>query len=459
EAVLILAPKGKPEKPKNVTRTVLRMTFLGANPNTRVAGQEELPGKANYFIGSDPVKWRTNVPMYGKTRYQEIYPGIDLVLYGNQRQLEYDFVVHAGADPKAIALDVQGADKLEVDAQGDLVLHTGAGVVRQLKPVIYQEVDGARREIAGGYVLKSARRVGFHVAAYDGAKPLVIDPVLVYSSYLGGSGGNEGPTGIAVDTAGNAYVTGATGSTNFPTTPGAFQTTVTASGSVYVTKLDPSGAPVYSTFLGGSGGDDASGFAVDAAGNAYVTGGTNSTDFPTTPGAFQPALAGPQDIFVTKLNPVGAPVYSTYLGGSATEGGAHIAVDVSGNAYVTGTTGSTDFPTTPGAFQPTFGGNTFGGAIDGFVTKLGPAGAPVYSTFLGGSGVEGALGIAVDGAGNAYVAGFTQSTNFPTTPGAFQPTFGGSDDAFVTKITVNTPSGSNVTVSAGNGVTVTFTAV
>src|SRR2546427_1923700 len=201
-------------------------------------------------MGSDPANWRTDVPTYAKVRYKNVYPGIDLIYYGTQRQLEYDFVVSPGADPKRIRLGFQGVDKLEVDAQGDLVLHTATGVIRQRKPVIYQEVEGARREIAGGYVLEGARRVGFRVAAYDARRPLVIDPALFYSTYLGGNSSDEG-LAIAVDTAGNAYVTGATSSTDFPTTQGAFQTTAVGGCDASVTKLNPTDPVlVYSTYLG-----------------------------------------------------------------------------------------------------------------------------------------------------------------------------------------------------------------
>ena len=436
----------RPEEAVHVTRTVLRMTFVGANPEPRVVGAEELPDKANYFIGNDPAKWRTNVPTYARVQYTDVYPGIDLIYYGSQRRLEYDFVVRPGADPRTIALGFQGADKLEVDPQGDLVLHTGAGEIRQRKPVIYQEIGGVRREIAGGYVLKGESRVGFHVAVYDTSRPLVIDPALVYSTYLGGSADDAG-VGIAVDAAGNAYVTGSTASANFPTTAGAFQTTLGGGGvgfDAFVTKLNSTGsALLYSTYLGGSNNDDSGvGIAVDGAGNAYVTGSAFSTDFPTTPGAFQSSFGGVRDAFVTKLNPTGSTlVYSTYLGGTGDDGGVSIAVDTAGSAYVSGFA-QAGFPTTTAAFQPGFGG----GPYDAFVTKLGSTGsALVYSTYLGGSGDDEVFGgLAVDASGNAYVTGFTTSANFPTTPGAFQTTFGGAGplgfgDAFVTKLN---PTGS-----------------
>jgi len=438
----------KPSKRERATQAVLRIRFVGANPKTRVQGQEELPGKANYFIGNAPTKWRTKVPTYAKVRYDDLYPGVDLIYYGTQRQLEYDVVVRPGADPNRIIFGIQGADDLEVDAQGDLVLHTAAGQIRQHKPFVYQEVDGVRKEIPGGYVLRDTHQVGFRVTAYDPSLPLIIDPLLVYSTYLGGAN-NDNASAVAVDAAGNAYVTGITASaTNFPTTAGAFQTTLGGGSDAFVTKLNPTGtALIYSTFLGGSDFDTGVGIAVDASGNAYVTGSTASTNFPTTAGAFQTTLAGPgggslTDAFVTKLNPTGtALVYSTYLGGRDFDNGEEVAVDAAGNAYVTGRTSSTDFPTTVAAFQTTSAG---GG--DAFVTKLNSTGsALVYSTFLGGAeSSDGGFGIAVDALGNAYVTGLTNSTDFPTTAGAFQTTIGSTQSAFVTKLN---PTGSALVYS------------
>jgi Tol biopolymer transport system component len=463
EAVLVLterkpsAPEpavhGRPEPRGPAAGTVLRMMFAGANPTPRVMGLEKLPGKANYFLGNDPAKWRTNVPTYAKVRYEEVYPGIDLLYYGTHRHLEYDLVVRAGADPRRIVLSVEGADRLEVDARGDLVLHTAAGPIRQRKPDIYQEVGGVRREIPGGYVLTATHQVRFRVAAYDVSRPLVIDPVLYsYSTYLGGGSVDHGE-GIAVDGAGNAYVTGSTGSLNFPTTAGAFQTTLGGGFccNAFVTKLNPDGsALVYSTYLGGSRFDQGSAIAVDAAGNAYVTGGTQSPNFPTTAGAFQTTLGGGAGAFVTKLNPDGsALVYSTYLGGSGRDSGSGIAVNAAGNAYVTGTTLSPNFPTTAGAFQTTLGG---GSCCNAFVTKLNPDGsALVYSTYLGGSSQDMGIGIAVDAAGNAYVTGLTLSADFPVTAAAFQTTFGGIQDAFVTKLNSEGSALVYSTYLGGNG--------
>jgi len=427
------------------------MKLLGANPAPAVAGVGELPGKSNYFVGNDPKKWRANVPTYAKIEYRDVYPGVNLVYYGNQRQLEHDFVVSPGADPKAITLAFEGMDGVAIDALGDLVLRADGGEVRLRKPVVYQEQNGQRAVIPTRYVLKAERQVAFEVAAYDATKPLIIDPVLAYSTYLGGRasafGGNaddEG-LGIAVDAAGNAYVTGRTLSTSFPTTPGAFQ--VTFGGGffdAFVTKLNGDGsALVYSTYLGGSVDDRGNAIAVDAAGNAYVTGSTSSNNFPTTSGAVQPTcgISG-GDAFVSKLNETGTTlVYSTCLGGSGGQFGNGIAVDVAGNAYVTGQTTSPNFPTTLGAFQP----SPHGGIAHAFVTKVNPTGTGlVYSTYLGGSGIDLGNGIAVDVAGNAYVTGFAGSTDFPTTPGAFQTARASSSDAFVTKVN---PTGTGLVYS------------
>ena len=420
------AAGGGAEAPDSV---VLSSRFVGANPQPQVVGLDRLAGTSNYFIGSDPSQWHTNVANYGQVEYQDLYPGVDLVFYGNQRQLEYDYVVVPGTDPGVIKLAIDGAESMTIDGQGDLVLHTSGGDVLEHAPVVYQESGGVRQPVSGQFVLEGDGQVGFAVGAYDHTQPLVIDPVLSYSTYLGGTS-LTACSGIAVDSAGDAYVTGTTYSTDFPTTAGAFQTSLGGGGNgdAFVTKLNPTGtALVYSTYLSGTNYDGCNGIAVDTAGNAYVTGDTTSTDFPTTTGAFQTTYRGGGDAFVTKLNSTGtALVYSTFLGGTNGDGGLGIAVDTAGNAYVTGDTTSTDFPTTTGAFQTTYRG---GG--DAFVTKLNPTGtALVYSTYLGGTGDDVGFGIAVDTAGNAYVTGDTRSTDFPTTTG-LSDDLRAATDAFV----------------------------
>jgi hypothetical protein len=421
------------------TNAVVRMKLVNANRAAKVTGTNELPGKSNYFIGNDRKKWRSHVPTYARVKYENVYPGIDLVYYGNQRQLEYDFIVAPGANPHCIAFDVRGAKRIRRDEHGDLLVKVGEDEIRWHKPAVYQEKDGKRQEIKARYAITDKDRVGFTVAKYDTNRPLYIDP-LIYSTYLGGSGTDYG-FAIAVDSSGNAYITGRTNSTNFPTVNPLQPTYGGGVLDAFVAKINSTGsALVYSTYLGGVGeaggfGEEGFGIAVDGAGNAYVTGATSSTDFPVTAGAFQTACGGSckGNAFVTKLNPTGsALVYSTYLGGSGTLGdtGDGIAVDSAGNAYVTGTVSSVDFPVTPNAFQLVFAGGNY----DAFVTKFDPTGsALVYSTYLGGSSdADFGKGIAVDSAGNAYVTGQTGSTDFPTM-NPLQPTNAGSTDAFVTK--------------------------
>jgi hypothetical protein len=426
--------------------SVVRMRLAGANPTPRIEGGGELPGKSNYFRGNDPQKWRSNIPNYARVEYGSVYPGVDLVYYGDGRQLEYDFVVAPGIDPGVIRLDFKGVRNTHIDAGGDLILRVAGGEIRQKKPVVYQEAGGGRRHVEGRYVLKGKHQVGFEIADYDREKPLTIDPVFIYSTYLGGAGEDIG-YGIAVDTAGNAYLTGKTSSTDFPTANPA-QPSSGGQSDVYVSKLNPSGtALVYSTYIGGtgSGGDHGYGIAVDASGNAYVTGYTRSNNFPVV-NPLQPTNRGGTDAFVAKLNPAGSQLlYSTYLGGSDSatgigDWGYAIAVDAAGNAYVTGDTTSNDFPTA-NPLQPTKGGRH-----DAFVSKLNATGtALIYSTYLGGSqsehsGINNDFNsskpgnrIAVDMAGNAYVTGYTFSTDFPTA-NPLQPTNRGQADAFVSKI-------------------------
>lgn len=456
EAVLTLARPRESSQKRPVAKTrVIRMRLLGANRHASVSGMDALPGKSNYFIGSDPTKWRTNVVNYAKVKYQNVYDGVDLVYYGNRRQLEYDFVVEPGAKPSQIRLllslptDASGKCA-RLEDNGDLATSTEEGEVLLRRPYVYQAIDdkgaNGRKEIRGRYVLLSANKsrnrcnltLGFELARYVRTRPVVIDPVLVYSTYLGGTSTDIG-TAIAVDALGSAYVTGVTASPNFPF-QGGVQSTRSAKGDVFVTKLDPSGSSiVYSTFLGGSFFNQGNGIAVDSAGNAYVTGVTFTTDFPTTPGSFQPAgPAGNQSAFVTKLNSSGsALVYSTYLDGHNTSQGNAIAVDSAGSAYVTGNTDASDFPLKDPVQSAFAGGSNIGGDV--FITKFTPDGsALVFSTFLGGSSEDIGLGIGVDSTGNTYVVGRTQSADFPTTSGAFQTTFGGALlDAFAAKFDSN----------------------
>jgi hypothetical protein len=437
EAVLTLRDNSRLEPASHVVRdrtsserasAVLRMKLVGANANAKVLGQDELSGKSNYFIGNNPKKWHSNVEQFAKVRYESVYPGVDLVYYGNQRELEYDFVLQPGANPEAIRLRIDGASKLRIQ-RDDLILTSPAGDVDLRSPSIYQEANGIRKEVHGRYIIRNGNEVGFAVADYDRRRALIIDPVLAYSTYLGGSGVNgDHAFGIAVDSEGNAYVTGQTCSADFPT--GNSIQAYAGNCDVFVTKLNPDGsALVYSTFLGGSDSEGAGGIALDAAGNVYVTGATFSTDFPAV-NAIQSTSHGNDDGFVTQISATGnALIYSTYLGGHGDDQGTGIAVDSAGNACVVGNTESRTFPT-KNAIQPTFGGGT----RDAFVTKINPNGSAfVYSTYLGGNDDDYGAGIALDGAGNAYIAGSTLSTNFPT-QNPIQPALSGVIDAFVTEI-------------------------
>ncbi len=437
----------------------VRTRFLHATPGVRLAALDPLPGKTNYLTGNQPDRWVTELPACGKVAYQSVWPGIDLMFYGNGRQLEYDFVVKAGADPSRIEFAVEGADRTTLDAAGNLVLATSGGDVRWLRPVVYQETVDGRKPVEGAYQLTGKNRVAFRVALYDSTKPLVIDPVLSYSTYVGGES-NDSSRSIQVDSAGNVYIAGATTSKRLPVTSSSYQAAYGGeslnffTGDAFVAKINPSGSGlIYLTYLGGSQDDAGLGLAIDDAGNAYVTGFTNSLNFPTTAGAYRTTFEGKGgnpiqpggDAFVTKLNPQGsALIYSTYLGGNQDEWGLAIGIDSAGNAYVGGVTLSLNFPVTAGVLQGSYkggGGNPifdpqlnsplFAGG-DAFLAKLNPTGtALIYGTYLGGSKDDILTSLTVDGSGNVYVAGATQSADFPVSSAAYQKTFGGvANDAY-----------------------------
>ena len=425
----------------------LRMRIVGAARHAKVNALDRLPGTINYFGGNDSSKWITNIQAYQKVQYENVYPGADLIFYGNQQQLEYDFRLAPGFDPRRIRLALSDARKIRIDHVGDVVITTAAGDVRMHKPDVYQEENNSRQQIAGKFVIKRNGEIGFKIGKYDRTKLLIVDPVLSYSNVISGDGANVG-NGIAADANGNAYIVGTTSSINFPTM-NPFQATRAGFNDVFVRKLNPAGTVVYSTFLGGSNDDLGRGIAIDSAGNAYVTGWTFSTNFPTA-NVFQSARSAAADAFVTKLNAAGsALVYSTYLGGNGDDRAYAIAVDSSNNAYVTGQAFSSNFPTA-NAFQAARNGTG-----DVFVTKFNPAGsALVYSTYLGGSqSFEIGNGIAADADGKAYVVGQTQSTDFPVV-NAFQSAKGDAStslfDAFVTKFSP-TGSPSFATYLGGNG--------
>jgi hypothetical protein len=494
---------------------VVRMQLVGGNALAKVAASGQLPGKTNYFVGNDPVKWHTDIARYARVSYENVYPGVNLAFHGVQRQLEFDFVVAPNANAAPIGFHFTGARQMNTDDSGNLVVSSAAGNVLLHKPVAYQEQNGTRQNVDAQFVLKANHRVSFKLGNYDHSRELVIDPSVSYeySTYLGGTGDDEG-YGIAFDGGGNAYVTGQTASQNFPGTSGGF----TGTAQVFVTKIAASGSSlVYSTYIGGNGpnGDSGNAIAVDSSGNAFVAGGTSSTDFPTHPsGVFQTHLGtgATGNAFVLKLNSSGAITYSTYLGGtvkdaavgialasdssgdvfvagqtsstdfptlnplqgyltgsagsgfvtklnatatalvfstyvggsSAGDSANAVAVDSSDNAYVTGQTFNSNFHTTSLAVQTTCGSCTNGNS-NAFVTVINQAGsAYVYSTFLGGNSTDAGDGIAVDSADSAYVTGAAESSNFPTTTGAWQTSSGGDTDAFVTKLN---PAGTSLVYS------------
>ena len=427
--------------------TVLRL--VGVSGASRLMAKDPLAGKVNYFIGSDPKRWHTDLPTFARVENQGAYPGIDINYYGTEGRLEFDFRVHPGGDSSRIVMKFEGLAGPRLDSNGDLLV----GALRQHKPVAYQTVRGSERAaVPCYYVLRASGEVALSVGAYDHRLPLIIDPVVSYSTYIGGAL-NDSVTSIKTDASGNVYIAGFTSSANFPVR-GAVQAAYAGTnspllqgqfGDAFVAKLNPSGtALLYATYLGGSGDDFATALAIDASGNAYVVGATQSSNFPVSTGAFQKTYLGftaadnngfynPGDGFVVKLNPSGnALLYSTYLGGTLNDLPMGVAVDSAGDAIVVGATESTDFPTTASAIARQYRGNgNVGSAVagDGFVTILNPTGtALTYSTFLGGRGHDAARGVAVDAQNNIYICGMTSSGDFPTTTGALLTTYLGNEN-------------------------------
>ncbi len=434
--VVAIPQTGNPPNSSHVppsSTTTMQFRLSGAAKNPTVIGEGQQPGRVNYFIGRDPAKWHTNVPTYASVRYRNVYPGIDLVYYGNHQQLEYDFVISAGADPGQIEFEIQGAEGIRIDESGNLVLKTASGDLHFESPIVYQETDGQRVVVDGGYVVNDPTHITFHVAHHDSTKTLVIDPVLVYSTYLGGSGTDQ-PAGIALDNTGSVYIAGYTDSADFPLA--ALGSLPIGADHVFVAKFDPTGSNlVYADYIGGSNQDFGYALALDSANNVYVTGSTQSTDFPVV-NAYQASAPGSYTGFVTKISADGSSLlYSTYLGGDNYDQPASIAIDGVGEISVAGITSSQNFPVV-NAYQPTISPNQVGYyGVYGFVTKFSADGSSlVYSTFLGGNSnvaqtcTQGPCwpapfsliyGLALDANDNAYVAGQTNTYNFPATPGAY----------------------------------------
>jgi hypothetical protein len=447
EATLVFQKENSP------SRTV-RLSLVGANSNAHVSGLDEFQGQANYFLGSDPAQWHAAVPLFARVQLDEIYPGIQLIYYPSKSdQLEYDFVIRPGADPKQIALRISGADNVRVDRDGNLVLKIGRDEVRQHKPVVYQTVNGASKQIAGTWRLVSKNTAAFAIGDYDRALPLVIDPELSFSTYLGGTSA-ENAWDIATDSSGAVYICGDSLSANLLTTnfwslpSGRKGKTYSGTqgsrryGDAFVAKFTPTGISnslqlAFLTYLGGSGQETANGAVADSSG-VYVTGFTDSPNFPVTTNAAFRRIAGTNvtanqifrsDAFVTKISSSGKNLlYSTYLGGSERDAGYAITVDDSGYAYVGGFTESTNFPAgtnltsaikdfVKAASHSNVYQKQRRGIQDAFVAKVDTDGSKIiYSTFLGGNDQESVTSIKVDGAGAAYVTGYTLSTNFPVVP-------------------------------------------
>jgi hypothetical protein len=425
----------------------VRVQFEGADLRRDPQGVGPLPGRANFLVGTED-HWRLGVPMYGAVAYRSLYPGIDMIYGGNGRELKSEFVVRAGADPSQIRLRYSGSGAVGIDAQGRLVIPAGDRELREDAPTIYQEKEGARSAVEGRYSLTPDGAVSFVLGEYDRTQTLVIDPVLSYSTLLGGTNSNA-VTGLAVDASGDVYVAGSTASYDFPVS-GAFQNSTGGGNDAFVAKLNSSGnGLVYCTYLGGSGDDRAYGIAVDGSGSALITGSTTSPNFPVH-SPLQGKLAGARNAFVSKLNPAGnGLVYSTYLGGNGSDFGYGVAVDGSGNAYVVGDTTSSNFPAS--GLQP-----TNKGVQDAFVAKVSADGSHLlYSTYLGGSSIDHGAAIAVDASGSAYVTGSTYSTDFPTA-NAWQPSNAGGQDIFVSRLSADGSALLFSTYLGGTGGTVAY---
>jgi hypothetical protein len=413
----------------------IRAAFPGANPEVRVRGLESSPGKVNFLSTPNENTWVRGAETFRTLVYEDIYKGIDLVLAAGRGKVKSEYHVDPGADPSVIRIRFDGQDDVAFGSSGDLVISAGDLELREEPPFSFQPSEGKQVPVSSGYVLHADGSVGFRVGDYDRRLPLIIDPALLYGTYIGG-GGNEEPKAFVLDGAGCAYITGSTTSADFPTTAGSFDVSHNGgSTDVFVAKLNASGMDlVYATFIGGSGAEEGNGIAVDEGGSAYLTGQTSSADFPTTEGAYDTVLGGIGDAFVLKLNPAGSDLtWSTYLGGTAAasfDDGRAIALDGTGAVYVGGIAGSDDFPTTVGAYD-----TVKNGIACGFITKINATGSGlVSSTFLDGGSQDSVYDIKVNDEGNVYAAGWTNSTNFPVSVSAPQDTYGGSGDGFLSKL-------------------------
>ncbi|MHA1480009.1 MAG: DUF7948 domain-containing protein [Candidatus Thorarchaeota archaeon] len=421
----------------NTEPTIVTLSFEGANDVTPY-GNGLLSHKSNYFIGDDPSEWYIGVRGYSEIVYPNLYDHIDLIYRVSEKGLKYEFVVQPGGNPVDINIGYNGIDTLTIDGEGSLVADTSLGQLIDRELYIYQDTESGREEVAGQFVMSIEDDCGFGfqiTADYSEDLPLVIDPFLQYSTFVGGTSEDRGYS-IVLDSSNNVYVTGHTFSSGFPTTLGANDTSYNVGGDVFILKLSADGSTLlYSTFVGGTSFDYGKSIALDSSNNVYVTGYTeSSTGFPTTPGANDTTHNGGSDVFILKLSADGSTLlYSTFVGGSGSDYGDSISLDSSNNAYVTGHTGSSNFPTTLGAND-----TSYDGGYDGFILKLSADGSTLlYSTFVGGSGYDSGYSIAIDTSNNAYVTGYTSSDTFPTTSGAYNVTRSGSYDVFILKLSAD----------------------
>ena len=413
----------------------LKLNFSGSNPNTAVSGENRLPWNSNYFIGDDSSQWKTDVANYEKIRLSSVYDGIDLVYYGTKLRLKYDFVIQPGNDPSQIVLQYDFGDShngsLSVNTNGELVVSTPVGDIIERKPYCYQMIDGVKKEVQVSYKIidSESHRYSFDIGEYNEDYPLVIDPELVFSTFLGGSD-DDLPYCIAVNSAGDVFVAGETVSTDFPLTDGAYDTVMNESSECFVTKLNASGSYLdYSTLLGITG---VTAMALGPNGSVYLTGTIWSSSFPATAGAYDVSYNDRSDAFIIKLSASGGTLdYATLIGGNNTDDGYVIEVDNTGNAYIIGKTFSNQFPTTPG----TLGTSRSSGTEELFITKLSLAGnSLIYSTLLGVSDVADVYGMALDAAGCVYFTGWAYGESYPTTSVAYSTEYSGNFDVYLTKL-------------------------
>jgi hypothetical protein len=447
KTVLVIPRDKSPHESAQEKPSVVTLELLNSDRQATSEGLNVLPGKSNYFVGNQRAKWIAGIPQYGQVKFRSVYPGIDLVYYGGESGLEYDFLLSAGADPREVVFRVMGADKVELDDSGNLSLRVAGGQIDLRRPTIYQEIGGIRHEVPGRFILRSTDEVGFSIGDYDHSRALVVDPVLSYSTLVGANNSTQ-VQGVAVDSAGEIFVTGTTFATNYPVVK-PFQSTNKGTTNVFVTKLNAAGnAILYSTYIGSNGFDTGRAIAVDSSGNAYLTGNIGGANFPTTPGAFMTTCTGTCNTpFVSKFLSDGSLAFSTFMGGSNV-GASAIAVDSAGEAYITGTAASSDLPTTPGCFEPNDPGLLCTSCNNGYIEKLNASGtALVYSTYFGAVSGNGfppstaGSGIAVDSAGNAYLVGNT--TGIPV-KNAIQSSVVGGPNAFIAKFS---PDGSSLVFS------------